>query len=144
MRPTCDFGALSNGQAQTSEEAKRTFVKHYTNADGDMFCQGATRHSLLRSEGAVFEAIQFVGNRNRTHRQNTLALCPLCAAKYRYKRETSDDALMTELGGVDVESGQGTVDVPVLLNGRVSRLRFTGKHAIDLQTALEVAGEARA
>ena len=91
-----------------------------------------------------FQAIQFVGGRKRVHRQNAVALCPLCAALYRHKRETSDDALMTELGAIGVEPGQGAVDLPVLLNGHVRRLRFTGKHAIDLRTVLDVAGDARA
>ena len=73
-----------------------------------MYCQAC--HAILpfKVKGDWhFEAIQFIGNRNRTHRQNALALCPLCAAKYKYKLETSDEALLESLSTVSIEAGQG-------------------------------------
>ncbi|MEQ7845827.1 sacsin N-terminal ATP-binding-like domain-containing protein [Nocardioides kribbensis] len=136
--------SVVTGQTQAAEEARSYLREQYTNDGGDMFCQACQQLMPFKVKGQwYFQAIQFVGGRKRVHRQNAVALCPLCAALYRHKRETSDDALMTELGAIDVEPGEGTVDLPVLLNGHVRRLRFTGKHAIDLQTVLDVAGDAR-
>lgn len=132
------------GQGPSSEEAKSYLRELYTNLDGDMHCQAC--HSILpfkvRGEW-YFEAIQFVGNRNRTHRQNALAMCPLCAAKYRHKRETADEAMLQVLSKMVIEAGAGKVEFPVLIDGNVIRLWLTGKHALDLQAAMAVAGEER-
>lgn len=132
------------GRGQASEEARAYLREHYTNAAGDMYCQAC--HDILpfKVKGNwYFEAIQFVGSRNRLHRQNALALCPLCAAKYRYARETSDKTLLESLSAVTVAVGQGSVELSVLLDGQIVRLRLTGKHAIDLQSAMAVAGDER-
>jgi len=132
------------GQGTSSEEAKSYLREHYTNADGDMYCQAC--HAILpfKVRGKwYFEAIQFVGNRYRSHRQNTLALCPLCAAKYRYKRETADEAMLHALSEIVVEAGSVRIELSVLIDGDVIRLWFTGKHALDLQSAMAVAGEER-
>lgn len=132
------------GQGPSSEEAKSYLREQYTNPNGDMHCQAC--HAILpfkvRGEW-YFEAIQFVGNRNRTHRQNTLALCPLCAAKYRYKRETADEAMLHALSKIVIAAGIGKIELPLLVDGNVVRLWFTSKHALDLQVALAVAGEER-
>lgn len=132
------------GQGSTSEDARSYLREQYTNAGGDMYCQICQKILPFKVKGDwYFEAIQFVGNRNRVHRQNALALCPLCAATYRYKRETSDEAMQESLSALTIEAGQGAVELPVLINGQVGRLRLTGKHALDLQAALAVAGEER-
>lgn len=132
------------GQGTSSKEAKTYLREQYTNFAGDMYCQAC--HAILpfKVKGEwYFEAIQLVGSRNRTHPQNALALCPLCAATYRFKRETSEEALLESLAVLTIEAGQGIVELPILLNGQVVRLRLTGKHALDLQSAMAVAGEER-
>ena len=70
-------------------------------------------------------------------------MCPLCAAKYRHKRETADEAMLQVLSKMVIEAGAGKVEFPVLINGNVIRLWLTGKHALDLQAAMAVAGEER-
>jgi hypothetical protein len=132
------------GQTQSSEESKSYLREQYTNSGGEMYCQAC--HGILpfKLKGDwYFQAIQFVGGRKRVHRQNALAMCPLCAALYRHKRETTDEVLLESLSALDIEPGQGAIELPVLINGRVVRLRFTGKHGLDLQSAMAVAGEER-
>lgn len=132
------------GHGTSAKESKTYLREQYTNSAGDMYCQAC--HAILpfKMKGEwYFEAIRFVGNRNRMHRQNSLVLCPLCAATYRFKRETSDEALLESLAALTIEASQGIVELPVLLNGEVVRLRLTGKHALDLQSAMAVAGEER-
>lgn len=132
------------GQGPSSDDARAYLREQYTNPSGDMYCQACRSILPFKVKGDwYFEATQFVGNRNRTHRQNALALCPLCAATYKHKRETSDETLLESLSTMTVEAGQGAVELPVLLNGQVVRLRLTGKHALDLQSSMAVAGEAR-
>lgn len=132
------------GQGPSSEDARAYLREQYTNPSGDMYCQICCSILPFKVKGEwYFEATQFIGNRNRTHRQNALALCPLCAATYKYKRETSDEALLESLSAITIEAGQGTVELPVLLNGQVVRLRLTGKHAVDMQSSMAVAGEER-
>ncbi len=97
----------------------------------------------LKDGSWYFEAVQFVPGRKRDHKANALAMCPLCAAKYRYARDTMDAALIDGLLEIVVSAGEGAVEFPVLISGERTSLRFTGKHAIDLQAALRVAGEER-
>jgi hypothetical protein len=132
------------GQGPSAEEAKDYLRALYTNADGNMHCQACHFVLPFKIKGEwYFEAIQYVGNRNRTHRQNALALCPLCAAKYRYKRDTTDEAMLNALSALEIEAGAGRIELSALVDGEVVRLWFTGKHALDLQAAMAVAGEER-
>jgi hypothetical protein len=90
-----------------------------------------------------FEAVPFLPERRKQHHQNYLALCPLCAAKYTYVRDSDDAALLAELRELEVGAEVGIAAIPISLNGGRVELKFTGKHAIDLKTVLTTAGEAR-
>lgn len=70
-------------------------------------------------------------------------MCPLCAAKYKYVRETKDNALIEDLLATVVSAGDGSIELPVLIAGKRRTLRLTGEHTIDLQAALRVAAEER-
>ena len=48
-----------------------------------------------------------------------------------------------QLDSTTIDAGQGTVEIPVVLDGKRIKLGFTGKHAIDIKTALGVAGDER-
>lgn len=137
---------IVRGQTQASEETRTYLRQNYTNSAGALICQSchAPMPFKLPDGSWYFEAVQFVPGRRRMHRANALAMCPLCAAKYKYVRETKDEALVQELLTVTVNQGEGVVELPVLIAGRRTSLKLTGKHAIDLQAALQVAGEERA
>ncbi|HNJ98663.1 MAG TPA: hypothetical protein PLV13_11085, partial [Ilumatobacteraceae bacterium] len=136
---------IVRGQGQMSEETRAYLKQNYTNASGELICQSC--HSVMPfklNDGTwYFEAVQVVAGRKRMHRANALAMCPLCAARYKYVRGTKDQAVIDDLLAITVEPGQGLVEVAVLIAGRRTTLRFTGKHAIDLQAALSAAGEDR-
>jgi hypothetical protein len=87
--------------------------------------------------------VQFVPGRKYLHHQSALALCPLCAAKYKHVRMPDDDGLVANMLALEVAAGAGTATLPIALNGVRVELRFTGKHAIDVKAVLSVAGEAR-
>lgn len=136
---------IVRGKTQASEETRTYLKQNYTNSDGVMICQSCyDPMPFTLSDGSwYFEAVQFVRGRKRIHKANALAMCPLCAAKYKYVRETKDHALIEDLLGISVGTGDGSIELPVLIAARRTTLRLTGAHAIDLQAALRVAGEER-
>lgn len=89
----------------------------------------------LKDGSWYFEAVQFVPGRKRVHKANALAMCPLCAAR-EYKYVPRDEGHCSYRGLVhDASSapGDGSVELPVLIAGKRTVLRLTGKHTIDLQ-----------
>ena len=133
------------GQTQSAGETRTYLRENYTDSDERVRCQSC--HNAmpfkLKDGSWYFEAVQFVPGRKRIHKANALALCPECAAKYKYVRDTKDTTLIDDLLEISVLAGEGSIELPVLIAGKRVALRFTGKHAIDLQAALRVAGEER-
>ncbi|WP_157009127.1 sacsin N-terminal ATP-binding-like domain-containing protein [Agromyces laixinhei] len=117
--------------------AKGYLTGLYTNNDGAMVCQICDRELPFKVNGQYyFEAVQFVSDALRDLHENRLALCPVCAAKYRHARTTLLDELRDDLLTQSV-GDRGSLDVDVELAGEEHHIRFVGKHAIDLQAALE-------
>jgi hypothetical protein len=133
------------GQKQAANESKAYLREHYTTASGDMFCQVCQKPLPFKTKDGrwYFEALRFVTGRRQIHTPNAIALCPLCAALYNHARATDDEQLLEKLFAIPVEASQITVEVPVVLDGERVRIQFTGKHAIDIQAALRVAGDDR-
>ncbi|NQW72932.1 MAG: hypothetical protein HQ453_09385 [Actinobacteria bacterium] len=128
------------GQKQATDESKAYLRAHYTNESGDMFCQACQKPLPFRTkDGWYFEAVRFVAGRRQIHTANAIALCHLCAALYKHARATDDEQLSVTL----MDRSQGTVVVPVVLDGKRVRIVFTEKHAIDIQVAMRVAGDDR-
>jgi hypothetical protein len=108
----------------------------YSNDDGVMVCQICDREMPFKVGGQYyFEAVQFVTDASRDLHENRLALCPICAAKYRHARATEPSALRNDLSS-QVIGTSASASVGVELAGENRRIRFVGKHAIDLQAAL--------
>jgi hypothetical protein len=106
-----------------------------------MICQVCHEPMPFKTaDGWYFEAVECIPDRKQLHFQNYLALCPLCAAKYRYARGTPDEVLFRALKDSPL-SGLRSVNFTILLNGSRAGLKFTGQHALDLQTVLAVAGD---
>lgn len=138
--------SVVDGQAQASAESRAYLRGQYTTTAGDMHCQ-ACRKPLpfkIKDGSWYFEAVRLVNARKQVHTANALALCPLCAALYKYARTTKNEAILDHLAGTIIDAGVGLVEIPVVLDGKRVKLAFTGKHAIDVKTALGVAGDERA
>lgn len=136
--------SVVKGRGETSDLSKQYLRAEYTNDEHVMVCQACHDPMPFQHNGYwYFEAVQFIPKRVKTHFQNALALCPLCAALYTYKRETDDRALLSLLKSVDLSEGEGVVPLAIILNGKRVELWFTGKHALDLKTVLSVAGGGR-
>lgn len=84
-----------------------------------MFCQACHRPLPFKVGGQwYFESVRFVNARQQVHTANAVALCPLCAALYKYTRETRNDALIETVASIEVEEGQGGVEIPLVLNDK--------------------------
>ena len=117
--------------------AARGYLRQmYTNDDGLLVCQVCVTAMPFRISGQhYFEAVQFLRNAEKDLRENRLALCPTCAAKYSHALDTPPADLRDDLLTQDV-GRQGHVYIDLALAGEPCRIRFVGKHAIDLQDAL--------
>jgi hypothetical protein len=137
--------SVVDGQAQASAESRAYLRAQYTTSAGEMHCQACRRPLPFKiKDGSwYFEAVRLVNARKQVHTANAIALCPLCAALYKYARGTKNEAILDELDSTTIDAGQGTVEIPVVLDGKRIKLGFTGKHAIDIKTALGVAGDER-
>ena len=85
-----------------------------------------------RDDGAYyFEAIECVKGLNRELPQNYIALCPVCAAKFRHAIGTSP----TELKQGILETKDS--EVQVILAREQHAILFTRTHLLDLRAALK-------
>lgn len=111
---------------------------HYTNVDGQMICQCCHEEMPFKKRDGkpYFEAVEAFGRDvvDKEHAAPYLALCPLCAAKYKefVKRdERAREALKEAVQEAPNEQKEFdiTLDVP-------ARLRFAERHVIDLRAVL--------
>lgn len=121
--------------------AKQYLRSLYTNDDGVMVCQICDQAMPFRLEdGFYFEAVQFVRDSGRDLTTNRLALCPTCGAKFRHALSTPLSDLRDALLALKIGTSP-SVDISLVLAGRRARIRFVGKHAIDLREALKVTAD---
>jgi hypothetical protein len=111
----------------------RTYLEHeYTDDYQRMFCQVCEKEMPFKLDNGkyYFEAVECVKDADREHRQNHLALCPTCAAKYRHANGSSSklrEAILHASG----------FKVPVILAREPQTIRFVEEHLQDMQAALQ-------
>jgi hypothetical protein len=116
--------------------ARRYLRGMYTNRNGVLVCQICAEAMPFKvKDDYYFVAAQFFTDARRDVQENRLALCPTCAAKFRFAKETSAEALRDDLLAQEVGT-RAVTRVKVMLAGEAHEIRFVGKHAIDLQAAL--------
>jgi hypothetical protein len=137
--------SIVEGQVQASAESKAYLREQYTSVAGEVHCQACRKVVPFRTKDGLwyFEAVRFITARKQVHTANAIALCPLCAALYKYARQTKNESLVERLASRNVDMGQGSVEIPVSLNNERVKITFTGRHAIDIKAALGVAGGER-
>jgi hypothetical protein len=117
----------------TKEEAKTTLRELNTNEEDQMVCQvcGDEMPFKLNDESYYFEAVECVKGLSRELLQNYIALCPVCAAKFRHANYTAASELKQR-----ILSATGS-EVPVTLARKECGIIFTKIHLLDLQAALK-------
>jgi|GEM_PF-5428067 len=110
-------------------------------------CQICGRSAIRKFNGQpYFEAINVINTANLDPKYqssldagwNTLCLCPNCAAEYRYCAKDLSD-LETQVENTRVESRKNEyIDIYIKLKGDRTRIMFTPRHFLALQTAFRV------
>jgi hypothetical protein len=131
----------SQGQIKRGKEYVR---QHCSNGDGHVICQVCLQTMPFQVSGLdYFEAVEVIDRRKKDHKQNRLALCPVCAAKYRHARSTGNAELIKLISLESVDETTAKVKIPVTLAGENISITFSAKHFIDLKAVLASAGEQR-
>ncbi len=113
----------------------------YTNDDGQMICQICEYEMPFKKRDGeyYFEAVEVVKSAPFEHRALFVALCPLCAAKFKEFVKKDEKAMATltcDLG----ESDQPRIAIQ--LGTEIAGLRFVGNHIADLKVILRKPGSA--
>ena len=116
---------------------KDTYLKEsYTNDDGELVCQMCEHEMPFRRRDGhyYFESVQLFDDLAGEHAAAHLALCPLCAAKYKeFVKRDSQEAPVVR---ASISSSEQLV-VHVGLGQDVGSIRFVEKHLLDVQGVLE-------
>ena len=83
-----------------------------------------------------FEAVYFIKTLDREFRANGVALCPTCAAKFKYTLQTTPDELRRLVLNLSI-LGTGSSTIRISMSGSECDLSFTDDHLIELQTILK-------
>jgi hypothetical protein len=100
-----------------------------------MICQICEQEMPFKKRDGecYFEAVEALDTLPKEQHQNHLALCPLCAAKYKEFVKRDEDALQRCQALIIAADG----DVVALqLGGEDATLRFVASHLLDLKTLL--------
>lgn len=129
--------SIQPGAKLDTLEAKAYLRAQYENSERQLICQCCqTEMPFKVGEEHYFEAVQCVPKLDNHFFENRLALCPTCAAMYKYARDTSDAEIRRRIventAGDDVLS----VEIPIRLAGRELTLWFVGTHWFDLKVTL--------
>lgn len=114
----------------------RTYLQaRYTDEDEELRCQVCENAMPFRLDDGTpyFEAVQLLRLVRHELYQNRLALCPVCAAKFRFALGESDEEIYGQFMGLDPQTPTMTVTL-ARLQGQV---RFNPKHLAELQSAVK-------
>jgi hypothetical protein len=123
---------------RTSEPAQEPapwLLELYKNPSGQMICQICEQEMPFKKRDGeyYFEAVEALNTLPREQHQNHLALCPLCAAKYKEFVKRDEDALQRCQALIIAADGAA---VALQLGGEEATLRFVASHLLDLKTLL--------
>ena len=116
-----------------------TWLREQYTRNDRMFCQVCQREMPFRKRDGkdYFEAVESFTELGIEHRCLYLALCPLCAAKYKEFVKREPHALARFRAAV-IEAA--SLIVPVCLGDEEASVRFVQTHLLDLRTSLQHCG----
>lgn len=111
----------------------------YTNQNDQLICQICKDEMPFkgRDNQYYFESVEAFSKDylNREHDAQHLALCPLCAAKYKEFIKRDEDSL-EKLRDLVINSDD--LEIPLKLGEENTSIRFVETHMIDLKSILEI------
>lgn len=123
-------------KAKIHEETKLYLRDLYTNPSEQMICQICEHEMPFRLDNGeyYFECVECVRSLSAEHSQNHLALCPVCAAKYRVANTTPEDEFLKAIRDGD------SLCLSLILAQAAQHVRFVEKHLMDLRATLAAEG----
>ena len=124
-----------------ADHDSKTYLKEqYSNISEKLICQMCQKKmpfKLLNSQEYYFENVQLLPKIKYELKANHVALCPLCAAKYKELAQR-DESTMKKLRRA-LEKAQGACEIEISLGDRegTASLRFSEQHIVDFQGAFE-------
>ena len=112
----------------------KTWLKGlYENQDGIMVCQMCENEMpfKLRNGEYYFEAVQISDDHEKEYHELYLALCPLCAAKYKYLVKGDQPTLKEFLARLKKSGSECKIRIDLGANGAHS-IRFVRTHLLDI------------
>jgi hypothetical protein len=128
---------LLSQRVSSPNQDKATWLREtYTNSAGQMVCQICEKEMPFKKRDGYhyFEAVELLNTLRFEHHAFYLALCPVCAAKYKefVKRDPQAHTLLKgELSAAE------TPLIPLTLGEETVSLRFVETHFIDVKILLE-------
>lgn len=119
--------------------AKAYLRAKYTDSNGQIICQ-ICRNSMpfkLATGDFYFEAVQVVKGVSKNFYENRLSLCPTCAAKFQYARNSSDEEIKSRIKKIDDDSIEKSIEFEIVLADSPEKIYFVGTHFFDLKVVLE-------
>ena len=116
----------------------------YTNEDHQMVCQACRKKMPFkkRNDEYYFEAIEILSRHYLPNEMGSqyLALCPLCAAKYRefitHTKTFTGEMDTLKKAIIDAKNNQEGVSIPVSFGKENAHISFTETHHCDLKIIL--------
>lgn len=119
-----------------SPERKAYLKNHNSTENGHVYCQLCDCRMPFMVKGEdYFEAVEFVRSSRKEYPENSLALCPNCAAEYKHACSTPENERIDLLLAVDINLPEEELKVNIELPNH-TYLRFTQKHMIDLRAVM--------
>lgn len=117
-------------------------IEYYTNDDGQMICQLCANEMPFkkRNEEYYFVEMEALGREHfsKEHPAQFLALCPICAAKYKEFVKSDGEAMNAMKLAL---LGSEEPAVPVMLGNSSEKLKFDPRHFGDIKTILREEAE---
>ncbi len=115
----------------------------YTNEFDEMVCQICKYPMPFKKRNGkfYFEAVEaFSESFSKEYEAQYLALCPVCAAKYKEFIKKDETAMSTFKSDL-INADSGSHEVPLSLDNVESSIRFREDHWIDIRTILQIETE---
>jgi hypothetical protein len=126
--------------SEPDADAQTWLRNQYTNNYGQLICQMCEDEMPFKKRDGqyYFEAVEVLDDIESEHHELFLALCPICAAKYKEFVKRGQRA-SEPLKSAILESD--SAKIPLRLGERESSIRFVQTHFEDLQTILKEIGQ---
>ena len=132
---------LQSVRTSTAPGDKGTYLKEsYTNGEGQLVCQMCENVMPFRKRNReyYFESVQVFNDLSHEHTAAAyLALCPVCAAKYKEFVKGDDDKATTLRAGISISPLDKLAIRIKLVGQQDGSIRFVETHLLDIREILK-------